>query len=75
MDGDDIFVGILLFVLACVAIYGVVFLPLDIYFDSGASTACKLQGYDGGYRSGIALGQDICKLVVQEEIIEYHLLK
>lgn len=75
MDLEDILVAILSICLVTFVFYVAVLLPIDIYFDTGANTDCLLAGYDSGYREGIAFGQNICKEVVQEEVINYTVLK
>jgi len=75
MHGEDIFMGFLTFLLIVCFLILVVFLPLDAYFDSGAKTACRLEGHDGGYKTGIVFGEDICYNTLQEEEIEYFRLE
>jgi hypothetical protein len=75
MDADDAILWALSLTLLVSVVMLVVVLPINIYFDSGAETACKLAGYHDGYRAGLALGDDICIDLVQEEVLEYFLLE
>ena len=51
-------------------------IPLtNAILDSGAFIDCTLEGYDGGFKRGVAFGEVVCTNITQNEEIEYFRLK
>jgi hypothetical protein len=71
MDWEAVF--IVIFILALCAIP--VTLYIDGSFDMGAGVKCQTQGFDGGYRLGVAFGDEICWNEVSEQELEYFRLE